>query len=90
MKDELHAMPLSTEVTVSVFGPLTDLFSEQRFPGRLALPAGAEEIRAQLVEQHPQLAAHRFMIAADNLLVGPDARVESASEIALLPAFAGG
>jgi len=75
-------------VRVVAFGPLTDIFAEQDLD--LALPARASEIETHLVAAIPELSAHRFSLAVDDALVGPDDRVESAREISLLPPFAGG
>ncbi|GEM_PF-349543 len=90
MSYEVENAGQMTAVHVTVFGPLTDIFSGNRFPATVTLPATADELREQLVEQYPVLADHRFRVAVDDVLPASSSPVREAAEIALLPAFAGG
>ncbi len=90
MDPEIKETKQPTAITVAVFGPLTDIFTENRFRAVVALPAAAADLRTELIRQFPELTDHRFQMAVDDIIVGPETAVHVAEEIALLPAFAGG
>ena len=73
---------------IVAYGPITDFFQERHLT--LSFPDTAEGVRQQIVAAMPDIADQSFSIAVDDALVSPDTRMESASEIALLPPFAGG
>lgn len=90
MDSEVKETGKPTAITVAVFGPLTDIFTESRFRAVVTLPSTAADLRTELIQQYPELTDHRFQMAVDDIMVGPETAVHVAEEIALLPAFAGG
>ncbi len=90
MNSEKQHAQEPADVAVTVFGPLTDVFPSERFQCSVMFPAGVEDIRKQLVRQYPELRDYRFQLAVDDVLGAPETLVQTASHIALLPAYGGG
>lgn len=77
-------------VELRFFGPLTDLVGADRERVELALPASTEALREELLRRYPALEGERFSLAADARMLAPGQTLSAATEISLLPAFAGG
>lgn len=77
-------------VTVRYFGPLLDVTGLPEETVELVLPDTVEGIETQLFRDRPGLRTMTYRIAVDETLRNRDDRIETAREIALLPAFSGG
>jgi molybdopterin converting factor small subunit len=78
------------KVRVSAFGPLTEILAEAVFELELSFPAAAEDLAAELARQVPALRGRRYQLAVDERIVRGSQPITEATEIALLPPFAGG
>ncbi len=78
------------DTEIRFFGPLVELVDAERAVVDLGDPVTASELRARLFELYPDLEGAFFSIAVDARLLQDGDVVNSAGEIALLPAFAGG
>lgn len=77
-------------VQVRYFGPLLDVTGVSRESLEVTLPDTLRGLERQIHQRWPGLAEAVYRIAVDETLCQPDETVESAREIALLPAFSGG
>jgi molybdopterin converting factor small subunit len=75
-------------VSVRGFGPLEEVVPHGSV--ELELPATNAAIRTALEARWPALSGAGYSLAVDLTIVGADEIVTDATEIALLPPFAGG
>jgi molybdopterin converting factor small subunit len=79
----------SEEVPVHLFGPLSDCAASP-VTVAITLPVQVAQLRAVILDVHPDFRAVTFRIAVDGRSRTDSEIIEEASEVALLPPFAGG
>jgi molybdopterin converting factor small subunit len=83
MTDDVRTVP------VTLFGPLTD-HAVPPVAVDVAFPVSIAVLRQRILDAYPAFATVSFRIAVDGRIQTEENVVEAASEIALLPPFAGG
>ena len=77
------------KTTLRFFGPLIDIFATP-LSIDLDMPISTSDLEARLRREFPKLDGWKLRIAVDQRIVPPDAIIDGATEIALLPPFSGG
>jgi molybdopterin synthase sulfur carrier subunit len=77
-------------INILYFGMLTEITGKARevWPGKESMTVG--ELKEQLLEKYPEMQEKKFKVAVNQQIVVDDALIPFASEVALLPPFAGG
>ena len=73
---------------IKAFGQIAELLGESF--EITAHISDVASLRSFLIEQNPLLKDMAFSIAVEHRMAGPDSKVVSGQEIALLPPFSGG
>lgn len=76
------------ELIVKAFGRLVDVLGGVAV--KVPLVRDTEELRAVLIKRYPHLETEVFVIAVERVISHDKTRINTRTEVALLPPFSGG